>query len=373
MKIKEQRLEYPTTNIFGHLNINSVRSKVDSYTEFIKNFNIFLISESKLDASFSKNQFKTNGYKCFRRDRNKYGGGLMFYISEGIPCKVLTNQAVSSDVEMMTIEFHQMKRKWLLMGVYKPPNQSDSEFAEEIITTFDHYVPSYENIILLGDLNITTENLHLNNLIQIFNLNALIKAPTCYQSHNPTCIDNILTNQKALFNLFKTSETGLSAHHKLISTIMKSGNFKGCSRKKVYRSYKYFDIDLFKIALQEELKHLENDAYSAFNSDFTNLLNGHAPLKTKILRYNNKTFITKELIKEIMKRSKLKNLFNENKNQENWCKYKTQRNDCVNLFCKTKKQYYKNLDVKEIAYNKKFWKSVWQRCLKFRKNHAVRK
>ena len=65
--------------------------------------------------------------------------------------------------------------------------------------------------------------------------------------------------------------------------------------------------------MQEKLEHLENDAYTAFNSAFTNFLNERAPLKTKILRYNNKTFITKELKKEIMKRSKLKNLFNKNK------------------------------------------------------------
>ena len=77
----------------------------------------------------------------------------------------------------------------------------------------------------------TTENLHLNNLMQIFNLNALIKTPTCYQScylHvtymlHVTCIDNILTNQKALFKLSKRFQTGLSYHHKLIPTIMKSG------------------------------------------------------------------------------------------------------------------------------------------------------
>ena len=249
MKIKEQRLEYPTTNIIGHLNINSVRNKFDSLIEIIKNFNIFLILESKLDASLPKNQFKINGYKCFRRDCNKYGGGLMFYISEGIPCKILANQTVSSNVGMMTIEFHQMKSKWLLLGVYKPPIQSDSEFAEEIIRTLNHYVSSFENILLLGDLNMTTENLHLHNLIQIFNLNALIKTPTCYQSHNPACINNILTNQKALLKLSRTFETGLSHHHKLISAVMISGSFKGSPRKKVYRSYKYFDIDLFKIAL----------------------------------------------------------------------------------------------------------------------------
>ena len=111
MRIKEQRLEYPITNIIGHVNISSVRNKFDSLIEIIKIFNIFLISESRLDASFPKNQFKINGDKCFRRDRNKYGGGLMFYISEGIPCKILTNRTVSSNVEMMTLVFHQMKGK----------------------------------------------------------------------------------------------------------------------------------------------------------------------------------------------------------------------------------------------------------------------
>ena len=54
LKIKEQRLKYPTTNINGHLNINSVRNSFDIFTEIFKNFNIFPISESKLDASFPK-------------------------------------------------------------------------------------------------------------------------------------------------------------------------------------------------------------------------------------------------------------------------------------------------------------------------------
>ena len=39
---------------------------------------------------------------------------------------------------MMTIEFHQMKRKWLLLSVYKHPIQSDSEFIEEIPRTLNH-------------------------------------------------------------------------------------------------------------------------------------------------------------------------------------------------------------------------------------------
>ena len=124
-----------------------------------------------------------------------------------------------------------MKRKWLLLGVYKPSIQSDSELAEEIVRTLNHYIPSCENILLLGDLNRTTENLHLDNVIEIFILNVLIKTTRWYQSHNPTCIDNILTNQKALFKLSKALEARLSDHHKLISTIIKSGIFKGFPQK----------------------------------------------------------------------------------------------------------------------------------------------
>ena len=65
---------------------------------------------------------------------------------------------------------------------------------------------------------------------------------------------------------------------------MKFNSCKSSPRKKIYRSCKDFDIDLFKIAFQEKLIHLENDTYSALSSAFRVLLNEHAPLKTKTRR-----------------------------------------------------------------------------------------
>ena len=35
---------------------------------------------------------------------NKYGDGLMFYISGGIPCEVLTNHTALFNVEMIAID-----------------------------------------------------------------------------------------------------------------------------------------------------------------------------------------------------------------------------------------------------------------------------
>ena len=60
-------------------------------------------------------------------------------------------------------------------------------------------------------------------------------------------------------------------------------------------------LKLFNEALKEKMIHFENDAYCMFSSAFLSVLNKYAPLKTKILRYNTKTFMKKELKKESMK------------------------------------------------------------------------
>ena len=66
--------------------------------------------------------------------------------------------------------------------------------------------------------------------------------------------------------------------------------------------------------------------------------------------------MTKALSKKIMHRSKLKNNFNKNPNEENKRLYKRQRNFCVALL-KRDKKYYNNLDLR-IFKDKQFWQTV---------------
>ena len=67
----------------------------------------------------------------------------------------------------------------------------------------------------------------------------------------------------------------------------------------------------------------------------------------------------KELPKEIMERSKLKNKYNKKGNYENWSLYKKKRNYCLSLLRKIKKAYFEKLNIKDIDYNKTFWKTIW--------------
>ena len=75
-QVQQHRLKNPKNVILGQLNVNSLRNKIEAVEELIRNnVEISLFSETKLDETFPKQQFKISGYEMFRRDRNKHGGG----------------------------------------------------------------------------------------------------------------------------------------------------------------------------------------------------------------------------------------------------------------------------------------------------------
>ena len=78
----------------------------------------------------------------------------------------------------------------------------------------------------------------------------------------------------------------------------------------------------------------------------------------KTIRGNQAPFMTKELSKAIMKRSRFKNKFNKNPCDENKLMYKKQRNFCSNLLNREKKKYFNNLDLNIFNDNKTFWQRV---------------
>ena len=66
--MKKQRVDSAKQTIIGYLNINSFRKKFVYFEDVIKLFNVFLVSESKLNKAYPNNQFRINGYTFFRYD-----------------------------------------------------------------------------------------------------------------------------------------------------------------------------------------------------------------------------------------------------------------------------------------------------------------
>ena len=275
----------------------------------------------------------------FRKDLNKFGGSLILFAKENIPCKVVNTFHFSEECEIISIDFSISNKKWLLLGIYNPPSQNEALFVEQIKLALNTYSTTYENFLLLGDFNMTTENSKLQDLMDAFCLENLIKEPTCFKSTVPTTIDLIVTNQKSLFMKSSAYESGLSDIHKLTTTILRKSITKGNQRNILYRDYKLFDQKKFEDQLRSQLASIKAVDYSQFHEIFLKTLDATAPIKKKILRFNHNPFMSKALRKAVMVRSKLKNKYNKNRTGENWDTYKKQRNFCVNLLRKTKKDY----------------------------------
>ena len=71
-----------------------------------------------------------NGYKSFGRDRNCHGGGVLCYINENIPSKTVNVEGIVKECEIVLIEFSIKTRKWLFIGLYKPPSQNENNFLD---------------------------------------------------------------------------------------------------------------------------------------------------------------------------------------------------------------------------------------------------
>ena len=151
LKIK---FDNPNKIIIGHLNINSMRSKIEFLKEIIgNNIYILLVSETKLNDTFPICQFLIEGYQVpIRVDRNDHGGGLLLYFRDHIPCKKVT---INFDpaIEAIAIEINLKKRKWLLIGSYNPHKDMIKNHLKSMGRALNDLCLKYENFILVGDFN----------------------------------------------------------------------------------------------------------------------------------------------------------------------------------------------------------------------------
>ena len=110
--LHQQRLKYAENLIICHLNINSIRNKFFDLKELIlSDRDICLISVTELDDSSQDQQFHVNRYKMFCKDPNKFGGGLLLFVKENIPCKALNPFRFSEECEIISIDFNISNKK----------------------------------------------------------------------------------------------------------------------------------------------------------------------------------------------------------------------------------------------------------------------
>jgi exonuclease III len=127
----KQDVLVPTIRGFkiASLNITSLPKHIDELRVAMKNneIDVLAINESRMDNSIAPELITIHGYNDWvSKDRNRFGGGIGFYIRNTINC-CLRPDLNDNDLEILTIEIIKNKVKsFLITTWYRPPSDSIS-------------------------------------------------------------------------------------------------------------------------------------------------------------------------------------------------------------------------------------------------------
>ena len=355
----------------AHININSVRHKFDPLREALSKgiIDVLFTQKTKLDESFPKKQFKVEGFKDYRLDCTDRMGGIMAHIREDITHKRRDDLEVNIDnngrIEMMVFEMNIKSETWLFTSLYKQPKVQNSVFCDVLEAHISKCNSVCPNVIIVGDINVDLlkQGTCVNNILDISGFKNIVNEPTCFKSINPTSIDVVLSNVYKRLQGTMCYETGLSDFHKMIifSTKLHVPNNK--PKKVTYRSYKNYNEDDYINDLTTAPFHVGeifdsvDDSYWFCEYLLKDIIDHHAPLKSKTVRHMQVPYMNGKLRKAINYKNMLRRKFEKSKSKAKWEEYRKQRNVVVSLRKKSMSFYLKN-KCTVTKDNKKFWSAV---------------
>ena len=114
-----------------------------------------MLWETKLGSNFPEGQFLILGYSApYKIDRTCHGGGLMLFVREDIPSKLLLTE--NAPIETFYSEIR--KKKWLICGSYFPHRIIIESHMDSLSKNLALYSSTHENYIVLGDFNVAVDN-----------------------------------------------------------------------------------------------------------------------------------------------------------------------------------------------------------------------
>ena len=357
----------------AHLNTNGLLSKLD-YLKIMLNgtfFDIFAVSETKLDANILDDEIKIDGYVSYRLDRNRHGGGVLFYVNNQLESHLLKH-LTDSKYESLWIKVCLDKTKPIFLSVvYRPPSKgSDLESTDQLcayLKECDSKLPQIKEVFICGDFNCNMMSRYalsskIKDLCSSLSLKQLIEEPTRVTPHSSTLLDLIMTNS---VNISKAGviDPGVS-DHSLIYVIRKFKRPKGEPKIIRVRSFKNFvDDDFLRDLRNSDWSYFLNftdldQSCDIFNSIVKTVADKHAPFVTHKIKGKIEAWVTNDLLQAIKERNYFKKKANQTKSIIDWNNFTQKRNQVNNMKNTLKQDYFNTLLTDNAKRPKQLWKTL---------------
>ena len=307
------------------LNIDGNKSNFDSLsTELSRikyDFPIIALAETNIDPDESS-VYQLENYNSFYQNTYKgkgKGTGVALYVHKSLNAVVCDPPSkITSNLESLFITV-QGKSNPIHVGVlYRPPSGDIEKFSSEFKTMIESLPTKFVHI--MGDYNI---NLHNNNkMVHDFEnltlgkgLLPLISTPTHIKPNcNPSCIDNILSNDTINSVVSGTLDLGISHHRAVFQLFNSLGDLDESNETKFIQYYDFCNahIDNFVSSLSSELDSNPPVNFTEFNNAFNSQLDLACKLaqpKCSKRTARNNPWITGGLIASINKKHELYDIY----------------------------------------------------------------
>ena len=180
-----------------HLNIRSIRNKINYIEENFNDFDILCFTETHLGDTVSNDDIYIEGFHLvsYRKDVSPHSSGILVYVSQGL-ATIRKPELECHLEESLWIENFHRGESILLSTIYRPPNTPVSFWNRLNIVT-EKSMEISSNLIIVGDLNedqLNPRNHYLKDVMTLNNLLNVIVFPTRKTAQSETLLDQIVVH-----------------------------------------------------------------------------------------------------------------------------------------------------------------------------------
>ena len=230
-------------------NVNSISSKSAELINLVDSTepDVILMSETKLKSTILSSEFTPPGYKCFRKDRNSRGGGVLVMLKDHFIAEEVDISEDTGEVIWVKIKL-KGEHPLYVSSFYRSPSVHSTEQLDKFERSLDHIKNLTKNnpsatVITGGDFNtrgVDWTNLNAApgtpdrslclRLLEILS-NHLLSQMNIEPTRESTILDLFITNKPGLLKAC-TVIPGLSDHE----IVLADCDIKAASVRKEPRS-----------------------------------------------------------------------------------------------------------------------------------------
>ena len=269
---------------------------------------------------------------------------------------------VNSDgFESICIEVNIGKTKTVITSIYKHPYVKFDFFKLCFSKIIDSLLKTYDDFVFLADANCCpTKSSTIQDICDLYGLTNLIRDPTCHKGAEPTLLDIVLVSNPKRYVGSINEMFSLSDFHNIVGAATR--RFAPIRKPYLlnYRSYKHFDDTEFTHDISAAPFHVAeifDDVHDMawFTSKLiSDIVDDHAPMKSKLLKFKPLPYMNSELRKTMYARNMARNKYRKF-GDNYWENYRRLRNRVVSLRNRSIKIYFQNRCEKP---NREFWKTI---------------